>query len=412
MHWERKSPDEIQAAVFNALSRNLRYRSEPVLGLPGSYLDKEVFPPLPELEERPLLSCFMDNPNHIGCHTLGSSEPAFSGTQELETELVRLCAEEILAAPAGACDGYVTSGGTESNIQALWTFRNHYRDRHGASTESIGLLCSEDTHYSVYKAGDLLGLKVWSVPVDDNTREMSRAMVAEVVARAAAAGVRFFLVILNMGTTMFGSVDDPDVMLSVLTDGGHEYKAHVDAAFGGFIYPFIAKDNRLSFADPRLTSFTLDAHKMLQAPYGTGIHLIRKDHIERVLCASASYVAGLDCTLVGSRSGTNAVAVWMILYSYGSEGGKAFCRDLIRRAERLAASLRAAGVRFFREPSMNLIAMRAADVPARLRERYMLVPDRHEGRAEWLKIVIMDHVTDDILDRFLADLVEFRHELT
>jgi tyrosine decarboxylase/aspartate 1-decarboxylase len=398
------SAEDIRATVFRALSRNRSYRSEPVLGLPGSYLDTEVFPPLPELEGRALLSCFMSNPNHIGCHTLGESESAFAGTQAIEAEVLRLCAEEILAAAPDSYDGYIAAGGTESNIQALWTFRNLLRSRHQARFEEIGILCSDDTHYSIHKAGDLLGLKVWSVPVDAETRVMSSVDVEQRVGSAAAEGVRYFLVVLNMGTTMFGSVDDADEVLGVLERGGHQYLAHVDAAFGGFVYPFTAPDNRLSFADARLTSFTLDAHKMLQAPYGTGVHLIRKGHIDQVLCESAGYVPGLDCTLAGSRSGTNAVAVWMILQSYGSAGGKAFCAELLRRTDRLCEQLTSLGVRFFREPTMNVIAMYAADVPNGLRERYLLVPESHEGEPRWLKIVVMPHVSDALIDTFLAEL--------
>ena len=56
---------------------------------------------------------------------------------------------------------------------------------------------------------------------------------------------------------------------------------------------------------------------MLQAPYGTGIFLARKGLINYVYTETASYVKGLDATLVGSRSGANAIAVWMILKSHG-----------------------------------------------------------------------------------------------
>lgn len=56
---------------------------------------------------------------------------------------------------------------------------------------------------------------------------------------------------------------------------------------------------------------------MLQAPYGTGIFICRKGLIENVLTKEAQYVEGMDLTLCGSRSGANAIAVWMILFSYG-----------------------------------------------------------------------------------------------
>jgi glutamate/tyrosine decarboxylase-like PLP-dependent enzyme len=403
MDWPAMPYHAIRARVFDALSRNMSYRRQVVLGLPGSVLDREVFPPLPELERFALLQTFMDNPNHIGCHTLGASEGAFSGTHQLERELLALCAEQILGAAPGSTDGYVASGGTESNIQALWTYRNLFRHQ-GAGRDDIGVLCSEDTHYSAAKAANLLDVGLWTVPVHPERRTLSRDDVERVARRAQAAGVRYLAVVLNMGTTMFGTVDDPDEVLPVLDGLGLSWRAHVDAAFGGFIYPFTAPHNPLDLRDPRISSVTLDGHKMLQAPYGTGIHLIRKGLIQHVRTDNAQYVPGLDSTLVGSRSGTNAVAMWMILMRYGAEGGAAFCADLVARTTRLCAKLDDRGVRYVREPHMNVVAMRADDVPQTLQERYLLVPDTHEGPANWRKIVVMDHVTDAMLDAFLADL--------
>ena len=52
---------------------------------------------------------------------------------------------------------------------------------------------------------------------------------------------------------------------------------------------------------------------MLQAPYGTGVYISRKGLIENVLTKEAEYVEGMDLTLCGSRSGANAIAVYMIL---------------------------------------------------------------------------------------------------
>lgn len=410
MHWDRKSHSEIQQAVFDALARNRTYRDQPILGFPGSFLDREVFPPTPEIRRQALLSCYMENPNHIGCHTLGPSEIPFRGTHELERDLLRLCAEEILAAAPNSTDGFVASGGTESNIQALWSYRNLFRAQHGARPDQIAVLCSEDTHYSVSKATDLLCIRQYLVPVDDETRAMDRSAVVKALTRARADGVEHVIAVLNMGTTMFGSIDDPDALLEPIEEAGMSYRAHVDAAFGGFIYPLVTRDNRLTFADPRLTSFTLDAHKMLQAPYGTGIHLIRKGHIERVVTDRASYVRGFDCTLSGSRSGTNAVAVWMILHSYGSEGGRAFCQDLVDRGRDLCARLAEIGVRYYRHPDMNVIAMRAEDVPDAIADKYLLVPDQHGSGVRWQKIVVMDHVTPDWLEAFLSDLAAAQRE--
>lgn len=404
MHWPAIPTHEIQARVRDALAGNTSFDNDTVLGLPASVLDSRVFPPEPTMMSHAWLTVLQSNPNHIGCHTTGASEHAFGGTQELERDLLRICAEEILNAEPKGWDGYVASGGTESNIQALWTHRNELRDGQGMDVGKMAILCSEDTHYSIDKAADILGLRLVPLPVGEWDRAIRPEAVQAAAAQFVADGVQAVLVVLNMGTTMFGSVDDPEHVLPALLEAGLTIRVHVDGAFGGFLYPFTAPDNRLSFADPRIDSFTLDGHKMLQAPYGTGIHLIRAGRIQYASTPSATYVLGADCTLIGSRSGSNAVAVWMILMAYGAEGGKAFCQELCDRTTRLHDALTRLGVRTYRRSDMNIVALRIEDLPKGVMEKHLLVPDRHDHTATWAKVIVMPHVTDAHIDALCNDI--------
>jgi glutamate/tyrosine decarboxylase-like PLP-dependent enzyme len=113
-----------------------------------------------------------------------------------------------------------------------------------------------------------------------------------------------------MMTTMFGSVDAIEVLSDSLNKLSCNFKLHVDGAFGGFYYPFSNDKSKLTFQNPNVSSVALDAHKMAQAPYGTGIFLVRKNLIDHVNTKEASYVEGQDFTLIGSRSGANAIATW------------------------------------------------------------------------------------------------------
>lgn len=404
MHWEKKSGEQLQREVFDALARNLSYARGDVIGFPGSFLDRRVFPDEPFLREMPYLSCLRENPNHIGCHTVTQSELAFAGTQRLELDLLRLCAEEIMAAEPDRYDGYVSTGGTECNIEALWIQRNYLRDTSGAAPSEMAIVHSVDTHYSVVKAGDLLGVSTLSVEVDAWTRQMLPEALRARVAEAGGRGVKHFIVVLNMGTTMFGSIDDIDAVKGVLDPLGVDYRVHVDAAFGGFIYPLTSPSNGLDFREPRVVSITMDGHKMLQAPYGTGVFLVRKGLIDHVCTEEARYVHGKDYTLCGSRSGASAVALWMILHAYSSEDAKAFLMELVARTDGLCERLDAMGVRYFRAPAMNVVAIRAEDVPEAIATKYMLVPDAHDRPPLWWKAVVMDHVDSAMLERFTADL--------
>lgn len=182
------------------------------------------------------------------------------------------------------------------------------------------------------------------------------------------------------------------------------YKVHVDGAFGGFVYPFSNVDHAMTFKNPEVSSMTIDAHKMLQAPYGTGIFMARKGLMEYTHTGAASYVLGGDSTLSGSRSGANLVAAWMILNTHGSVGWRAKIAGLLALTDELCEILDQMGIAYFRNPEMNLVTMRADQIPAALAEKYLLVPDSHGTEANWYKIVVMDHVKPAILRSFIEDL--------
>ncbi|MFN3916272.1 MAG: pyridoxal-dependent decarboxylase [Flavobacteriales bacterium] len=285
------------------------------------------------------MSTMVANPNHIGCHTLGESEEFFAGTQTLEKDLIRICAEEILGGDTEMQDGYVASGGTEANIQATWIYRNYFLNECSAKREEIAIFCSTDTHYAIHKGADLLCLDVFSLNIEMKTRNVTAETLKNTLEKAKTEGKKHFIVFVNMATTMFGSVDNVNLFTSILNDCGVSFKIHVDGAFGGFIYPFTAKDNLLTFKNPHITSFTLDAHKLAQAPCGIGIFLIRKNYISHVFTKEAQYVHGQDITLVGSRSGANAIAVWMILATYGPHGWREKINTLIHRTNWLCEAL-------------------------------------------------------------------------
>ena len=117
--WEKKTHEEIKERVFTALKENVNYTEQHVLGIPASFLDDKIFNQDAHfLSEAPFISTLIQNPNHIGCHTLGKSESFFKGTQEIEKELIEICAVDILKGEKGEHDGYVASGGTEANMQA------------------------------------------------------------------------------------------------------------------------------------------------------------------------------------------------------------------------------------------------------------------------------------------------------
>lgn len=406
MSWKKLSKSVIRDKVFAALDHNRNYYSDDILGIPGTYLDTEQFYRDADfLKDAPYLTTLINNPNHIGCHTLtgDESEDIFRGTQKLEIELIRLVSEEILHAQPEEIDGYVSPGGTEANLEALWIYRNYYCKQYNATNAQVGVLFSSDSHYSFHKGCNLLGTIPVQVEVDYNTRQMTPEALRVALGLAVSQGVKHLIVIANMSTTLFGSVDDLQVILPVVREFGFEYKVHVDGAFGGFIYPFTTPHNPLDFSNPEISSITLDAHKMLMAPYGTGIFLIRKGWMHYAATEEAKYVQGLDYTICGSRNGAQAVSIWMILHTHGPNGWRQNISSLMNETDRLCNVLDEKGITYFRNPEMNIVTMHAGQIPLEICKKYRLVADNFDD-PKWWKIVVMPHTMGPVIDRFLAEL--------
>src|SRR5690606_18721045 len=142
-----------------------------------------------------------------------------------------------------------------------------------------------------------------------------------------------------------------------------------------------------------------------QAPYGTGIFLIRKGFMGYATTKEASYVKGDDSTLIGSRSGANAAAVWMILSKYGPHEWTEKIVVLQNRTSWLCKQLDELAIDYYRNPFSNIIAIRSTFISLDLAQRYGLVPDNH-SRPDWYKIVVMDHVSIEKVEPLIQELAE------
>jgi glutamate/tyrosine decarboxylase-like PLP-dependent enzyme len=106
----------------------------------------------------------------------------------------------------------------------------------------------------------------------------------------------------------------------------------------------------------------------------------------------ASYVAGEDYTMIGSRSGANAIAVWMILVTYGRYGWEEKMLVLMKRTSWLVEQLDELKIRYYRNPCSNIVTIRSEFVTPEIAEEFGLVPDDHNN-PNWYKVVLMPHVT-------------------
>ncbi|EPY6469197.1 pyridoxal phosphate-dependent decarboxylase family protein [Clostridium sporogenes] len=403
--WRRYTQQEMDEKITKSLERTLNYDNTKTIGIPGTKLDDTVFYDGHSfVKHSPYLRTFIQNPNHIGCHTYDKADILFGGTFDIERELIQLLAIDVLNGDDEEFDGYVTQGGTEANIQAMWVYRNYFKKERKAKHEEIAIITSADTHYSAYKGSDLLNIDIIKVPVEFYSRKIQEDTLDSIVKEAKEIGKKYFIVISNMGTTMFGSVDDPDLYANIFDKYNLEYKIHVDGAFGGFIYPINNKECKTDFSNKNVSSITLDGHKMLQAPYGTGVFVCRQNLIHNTLTEEATYIENLDVTISGSRSGANAVAIWMVLASYGSYGWMEKINKLRNRTEWLCEQLDDMEIKYYKENNMNIVTIEEQYVTKEIAEKYFLVPEVHNHTNKWYKIVVMEHVELDILNSLVCDL--------
>lgn len=403
--WRKYTQEEMDEKITKSLERTLNYDNTKTIGIPGTKLDDTVFYDGHSfIKHSPYLRTFIQNPNHIGCHTYDKADILFGGTFDIERELIQLLAIDVLNGDDKEFDGYVTQGGTEANIQAMWVYRNYFKKERKAKHEEIAIITSADTHYSAYKGSDLLNIDIIKVPVEFYSRKIQEDTLDSIVKEAKEIGKKYFIVISNMGTTMFGSVDDPDLYANIFDKYNLEYKIHVDGAFGGFIYPINNKECKTDFSNKNVSSITLDGHKMLQAPYGTGVFVCRQNLIHNTLTEEATYIENLDVTISGSRSGANAVAIWMVLASYGPYGWMEKINKLRNRTEWLCEQLDDMGIKYYKENNMNIVTIEEQYVTKEMAEKYFLVPEVHNHTNKWYKIVVMEHVELDILNSLVCDL--------
>jgi aromatic-L-amino-acid decarboxylase len=194
---------------------------------------------------------------------------------QLESTVVRwLC--DLFGYPAEA-RGILTSGGSISNFTAIVTAR---RARLPEDFLDGTLYVSDQGHLSVLKAAVLAGFppgNVRAVPTTPKLR-MDVAALREAVRADRAGGRRPFMVVANAGTTNTGAVDPMAEVVAVARE--EELWVHVDGAYGGF-FQLTERGRRLFAGIGDADSITLDPHKAMFLPYGTGSLLVREGQLLR-----------------------------------------------------------------------------------------------------------------------------------
>jgi aromatic-L-amino-acid decarboxylase len=272
--------------------------------------------------------------------------------------------------------GLFTTGGSTANMTAIVCARERGL---GADIRPGVMYVSDQVHHSVVKAARLAGVmpdRIRSIPVDAAFRMRTDAL-EDAIARDRAAGLTPFLVVSSAGTTNTGAVDP-------LTEIGIVCRArglwhHVDGAYGAFFH--MCPELRPLLAGlPQADSLTLDPHKGLFLPYGTGALLVADGEVLKAAhSVTASYMPANqdDADLYDPHQygpdlsrGFPGLRVWLTLKLYGAQRYRAAIAE--KRALALAAAERLATLPHFdvaARPQLSLLAFHLAWPGATLEER-------------------------------------------
>jgi aromatic-L-amino-acid decarboxylase len=210
---------------------------------------------------------------------------------QLEENVTRwLC--DLFDFPEGA-QGILTTGGSMANLSAVVTARHA---RLGTDFLDGTYYVTDQAHGSNTKAATIAGFgerNLRIVPTDDALR-MDVDALASMVAADRKAGLRPFMVMGAAGTTNTGAIDPLEAIADVASSEGIWF--HVDAAYGGF-FQLTERGRGLFQGVTRADSVTVDPHKGLFLPYGTGGLIVRdREAMRDAHFESAAYLQDLPPT--------------------------------------------------------------------------------------------------------------------
>ncbi|GHG00010.1 pyridoxal phosphate-dependent decarboxylase family protein [Streptomyces filamentosus] len=247
-----------------------------------------------------------------------------AGATLIERKLIDWTTARIGLGPLA--DGVFTSGGTQSNLQALLLARE---EAGTTDLSRLRIFSSECSHFSVQKSATLLGLgheAVISIPVDRNKRMQSVILAAE-LETCRAEGLIPMAIVATAGTTDFGSID-PLPEIAALAE---EYGAwmHVDAAYGCGLLASLKRRHLLDGIE-RADSVTVDYHKSFFQPVSSSAILVRDRAALRHATYHADYLNPrrtvaeqipnqVDKSLQTTRR-FDALKLWMTLRVMGADG--------------------------------------------------------------------------------------------
>jgi len=332
----------------------------------------------------------------------------FPSIVKFEAEIIAMTGSLLgrdRAKNASVC-GSVSSGGTESILLAMKTYRDQAREERGITHPEI-ITCTT-AHAAFDKAAHYFGIRQIRVPFDSNFK-MNISETKKQINRNTIA-------LVGSAPSFPHGVIDPIEELSELAVK-HQVGLHVDACLGGFVLPFAKKLGYpvplFDFELPGVTSMSADTHKYGYAAKGTSVVLYRTEALRHYqYYTTTEWPGGLyfSPTFAGSRPGALSAACYAALISTGEEGYLKNVDLILKTAEKIKNGIRSiSDLKLFGD-SLFVIAFgsdtfdiyRVLDLMAK---KHWNLNGLHKPACLHLAVTLRQ-TTPGVAERFLSDLKE------
>ncbi len=257
-------------------------------------------------------------------------------TTKFEAEIVAMTARMLGAEKGSGICGTVTSGGTESILVAMKTYRDWARETKGITAPEM--IAPTTAHAAFDKAAQYFGIQMRRIPIGPDFR-------ADVAATREAITPNTIVIIGSAPPFPHGIVDPVEELSELARERGIGF--HTDGCLGGFLLPWAEKLGypvpRFDFRLPGVTSISADTHKYGYAAKGTSVVLYRNPELRHFqYYTTTDWPGGLyfSPTLAGSRPGALSAACWAAMVTMGENGYMRAAKAILETAAKIKQGIR------------------------------------------------------------------------
>ncbi|KIJ60028.1 hypothetical protein HYDPIDRAFT_32607 [Hydnomerulius pinastri MD-312] len=269
----------------------------------------------------------------------------FPAIRKMEAEIVSMCLR-MYNNPEGA--GTMTSGGTESIVMAVKTYRDWAREVKGVTEPEM--IVPATAHAAFDKGAAYMGVKVHMIPVDPITRKVNMKRVRR--------AINCNTIMLVGSAINFPDGNQDDIVALGELASRYNVGLHVDCCLGSFIVPFLEQAGLaegedggaryklypFDFRVRGVTSISCDTHKYGFAPKGSSVIMYRDAALRRYqYYVTPNWTGGVygSPSLSGSRPGALIAGTWAAMQYMGSDGYLQSCRQIVTCARLIANTITA-----------------------------------------------------------------------